>query len=502
MSPLFVFLLLNSILTYSQAMDKLLQERNQLLERELDMMIGSSIKLSDSELKANEIIMKLKHEEVAHGFDHPNFFNLTKHFFEYKDVVKNTKLFQIIKSMPKGAVLHAHDTGLLSPDYVLRLTYLDDLWVSFTEDNSNIQFRFSKTIPDNTSGNANWQLMKDARNAADDVAKFDADLRKHFTLVIDNPNAVYTDVNTVWKKFQNYFICTGNLFTYKPVWEQYYYDTLLEFRKDQVLYLEFRSVLPPLYDLEGNVYDSVATAESYKRVTEKFMSDYPDFFGAKLIYAPMKRVNKATLQEYIKIAMKIHTLMPDFLAGFDLVGQEDLGVPLKEFAPELAELRQSLDLYLHAGETNWSGTSSDENLFDAVVLGTKRIGHGFALTKHPLLMEEVKRRRIALEVNVLSNCVLKLVDDARNHPLAVFLSLDMPVVLSSDDPGLWEADPMSHDFYVAFVAVASRHADLKVLKQLALNSLIYSSYPQKDRLIHEFEIRWTKFIDAIVKDKW
>ncbi|KAJ8711004.1 hypothetical protein PYW07_008246 [Mythimna separata] len=500
MWPLAV-LLVTCIFTQSQCAQDVLEERNDLLERELAMMVGSSIKLSDSELKANEIIMKLKHEEMDHGFIYPNQFNVSKHFFEYKDEVMKTKLFQIIQRMPKGAVLHAHDIGLLSPDYVLALTYWEDLWFCRTEDKSKIEFHFSKTTPVNRCA-TKWIFMKDARNASGDVKKFDAELRKYFTIVIDNPNEVYTDVNAVWQRFQEYFNSCGNLFSYKPVYEQYYYDTLVEFRKDEIMYIEIRSTLPSLYDLDGNVYDSVETAKSYKRVTEKFMRDYPDSFGAKLIYAPMKLVDKATLQEYIRIALEIQTLMPDFLVGFDLVGQEDLGVPLREFIHELAEVRERLDFYLHAGETNWYGTTSDENLFDAIVLGTKRIGHGFALIKHPLLMEEVKKRQIALEVNVVSNNVLKLVEDPRNHPLATYLSQNIPVLLSSDNPGVWESLPMSHDFYVTFVGVASRHADLRLIKQLALNSLYYSSYPDKHKLVHEFEIRWTKFIDTIVKGKW
>ncbi|KAJ8712737.1 hypothetical protein PYW08_008041 [Mythimna loreyi] len=479
----------------------LLEERSYLLERELAMMVGSEIKLSDSELKANEIIMKLKNDEIEHGFIYPNQFNLSKHFFEYKDEIKKTKLFQIIQSMPKGAVLHAHDTGLLSPDYVLALTYRKNLWFCWKKGEPNIDFYFSKTTPINPCVTG-WELMEEARNASGDIAKFDADLRKHFTIVIDNPNKVYTDVNAVWQKFQQCFINTGNLFDYKPVYEQYYYDTLLEFRKDQVMYLELRSTLSNLYDLDGNVYDAVETAATYKRVTEKFMKDYPDFFGMKLIYAPLKLVDKATVQEYVRILLQVKKLMPEFLVGFDLVGQEDVGVPLREFIDELAEVRENVDLYLHAGETNWYGTTSDENLFDAIALDAKRIGHAFALIKHPLLMEEVKKRQIGLEVNVVSNSVLKLVEDPRNHPLATFLSQNMPVLISSDDPGIWEALPMSHDFYVTFVAVASRHADLKLLKQLALNSLYYSSYPEKHKLVHAFEIRWTKFIDAIVKDKW
>uniref|UniRef100_A0A2A4JD81 Adenosine deaminase n=1 Tax=Heliothis virescens TaxID=7102 RepID=A0A2A4JD81_HELVI len=496
-----MLILTSVILTDTQNVEKLLEERENLIKKELSMMVGSSIELSDSELKANEMIMELKNKEVEKGLAQPNDFNVSKHFFEYKDRVKKNKLYQVLKDMPKGAILHAHDTGILGPDYLVELTYWDNLWVCYHKDDSDIQFQFNETRPSDSCP-TKWKLMKDERKSAHNLEKIDANLRKHFTLVIDNPNEVYTDVNTVWRKFQQYFISSGSLLTYKPVWEKYFYDTLLALREDNIMYLEIRSVLPSLYDLEGNIYGPVVTAESYRNVTQQFMVDYPDFFGAKLIYAPLKLVNKETLQEYIDTAKQIKALMPDFLVGFDLVGQEDLGVPLKEIIPELSSLAEEIDLYLHAGETNWYGTTSDENLFDAIILGTKRIGHAFALIKHPLLMEEVKKREIALEVNVVSNSVLKLVDDVRNHPLAAFLSLNMPVVLSSDDPGIWEADPLTHDFYVAFVGVASRHADLRLLKQLALNSLYYSSHPEKDKLVHEFEIRWTKFIHSIVKDHW
>ena len=67
--------------------------------------------------------------------------------------------------------------------------------------------------------------------------------------------------------------------------------------------------------------------------------------------------------------------------------------------------------------------------------------------------------------------VLKLVSDLRNHPGTVLMSRDFPLVIASDDPGPWGALPLSHDFYMAFMALASTQDDLKVLKQLAINSL-------------------------------
>lgn len=491
-------ILVNSVVFAEDEFEARLRERNNLLKEELDMMLGSDIVLSDSEEQANKIIMKLKTNEIDYAFNNPHHFNFSKHFFEYKDEVKDTELYKVIKDMPKGAVLHAHDTGILGPDYVLALTYKDNLFVCFEED--NILFMFSLEIPINPCKTV-WQSLKEARYSSGNVEKFDATLRKHFTLVTKDPNQVYSDINAVWSKFQQYFIITSPLFSYKPVWEQYFYDTLKAMRGDNVMYLEIRSVLPTLYDLDGNKYNTIDTAASYKNVLDKFMKDFSDFFGAKLIYAPLRSVDNKTVKEYLKIAKELKKKFPDFLAGFDLVGQEDLGVPTKEFLQPLTETKDEFEYFFHAGETNWYGTSSDENLADAIVLNTRRIGHAFAIAKHPRLIEEAKKRDIALEVNILSNTVLKLVEDIRNHPLAIFLSQNLPVVISSDDPGLWEAEPLTHDYYVTFVGVASRHADIKLLKKLALNSLYYSTYDNKDKMVHEFEKRWTKFINKIVQNK-
>ncbi|XP_034827620.1 adenosine deaminase 2-like [Maniola hyperantus] len=490
-----LFCIIHSVLT-DDGLEKLLEERNNLIQKELEMTVGSDIVLNDNEEKANNIIMKLKEKEIDCGFVNPQYYNFSKHFFDYKEEVKNSELFKIIQKMPKGAALHAHGTGILSPDYVLSLTYLEDLFVCF--EGENIQFLFSMETPSSPC-KTEWQLMRDARYSSGNVEKFDAGLKKYFTIVIDNPHEVYTDVNAVWSEFQRYFIGTTGLFTYKPVWEKYFYDSLLAFREDNVMYVEIRSVLPELYDLYGTKYDILDTAASYKMTHDQFMNDYPDFFGAKIIYAPLRSVDAKTVKEYIANAKILKKEFPDLIAGFDLVGQEDLGMPTKEFFKILYEAGDELNYFFHSGETNWFGTTSDENLADVIVLNTRRIGHGYAIIKHPLLMEEVKKRNIALEVNVISNAVLELVSDIRNHPLASFLAFNLPVVLSSDDPGVWESEPLTHDFYVTFVGVASRRADLRLLKKLALNSLYYNEYSNKDKIVHEFEIRWTKFIEEIIQ---
>jgi len=146
-------------------------------------------------------------------------------------------------------------------------------------------------------------------------------------------------------------------------------------------------------------------------------------------------------------------------------------------------------LYLHSGESNWA---ENENLYDAVLLGASRIGHGIALIKHPLLMEIVKARGVAIEVCPISNQILGFVPDLRNHPAVSYINAGMPVVLSPDDPGIMRHS-LSHDFYTAFMAWG---LDLRSLKQLAMNSLVYSTMnpDEKGQALAAWNTRWTAFI--------
>ncbi|XP_047522966.1 adenosine deaminase AGSA-like [Pieris napi] len=485
------FLLVTSLFHICLASDYQFK-RAKILYDESIQMIGGKITLTDKESAVNNCLMRHKFDEVDYGLDNPQYYNFSRHFFSYKDKIRNSKVYKIIRDMPKGAALHIHDMGILDPDYVLNITYMDNLFVCFGESDVNLKFADK---PPNTD--CNWQLMKEARESSGNITMFDENLSKYFTICVHDPDVIYPSIKEVWDAFTGYFKRVASMMSYRPVWEQYFYDVLKKFRNDNIMYVEVRSVLLNLYELDGTVYDPLITAKTYQKSYKRFMKDHPDFIGAKLIYAPPRNIDIYKLDEYLKLAYKIKANMPEFFAGFDLVGQEATGSPLVEFIPQLESAENDLNYFFHAGETNWYGTLVDQNLVDAVLLGAKRIGHAYALTKHPVVMKLVMEYDIGIEVNVISNAVLGLVRDVRNHPLSTFIAQGLPVVLSSDDPGVWEADPLSDDFYVTFVGVASRLADLRLLKQLALNSLKYSvlDVDAKKIAIKKFNRRWNEFIN-------
>lgn len=479
------------IFVYTVNSDDYYKKRVSILELESKLMSGGNLTLSDKESVVNQCLMTHKYAEVDYGFQHPQYYNFSQHFFKYKDKMKGSSVYRIIKAMPKGAVLHIHDTAILGPDYMLNITYMDNLYVCFGK---KTKFLFSNASP-NTPCDVQWKLTSDARCAAENITEFDSEIRNLFTMVVKNPETLYPTAHETWERFLKHFTTVYDLLSFRPVFEQYLYNVLTAFRNDNIMYAELRSGFNKLYDLNGTVYDKITFAKLYKSIINNFVKDHPDFYDAKVIYTSSRKINKQSLIRDIHTAKDIRKKVPELIVGFDLIGQEDLK-PIIDFAPVLDTIKD-LNFFFHAGETNSFGTKTDENLIDAVLLGAKRIGHAYTLTKHPVVMKHVIEKGIGLEVNLLSNAVLSLVRDVRNHPLSVFLSLDLPVILSSDDPGVWEAEPLSDDFYVAFVGVASRSSDLRLLKTLALNSLKYSALDNMDKenAILAFYLKWNNFVN-------
>ncbi|XP_037950031.1 adenosine deaminase 2-like isoform X5 [Teleopsis dalmanni] len=472
--------------------------RDQFFCFEKSRALGANLELTERELEANEIIMAAKMQELEKGVITPHMFSPSQHFFSVLDQIHESPLFEFMSIMPKGGVLHAHDIALCSTDYLLELTYRENLWACMAGDGCEaVALKFSKQKPkDKVAKDCNWELLSSVRKKRGAEA-MDEYLSDRFTLY---PTEKYTDINEVWMAFMNIFGLLDGLMMYAPVWGDYYYNALKEFNEDGVQYLEFRTTLPQLYDMDGKKYTELDTVKIYKDTLDKFMKDHPDFIGSKLIYAPLRNVDDAAFDKYICTCIEIKEKYPDFVAGFDVVGQEELGRPLRDFVPQLLNVPNNIDFYFHAGETNWFGTSVDENVIDAVLLGTKRVGHGFALVKHPLVLQMLKERNIAIEINPISNQVLQLVADLRNHPCAFYFANNYPVVISCDDPSFWKASPLSHDFYMAFLGIASAHSDIRLLKKLAMNSLQYSALKGEEQItaMGKWQKKWDAFIEQII----
>ena len=117
-----------------------------------------------------------------------------------------------------------------------------------------------------------------------------------------------------------------------------------------------------------------------------------------------------------------------------------MGHQLRDFVPEFLSFQkkckeQNVDIpfLFHCGETLEVGDKVDGNLYDAVLLNAKRVGHGYAIASHPVLMNLFKERGIAIESCPISNEVLGLTPVIAGHNLPILLANDVPCTINSDN---------------------------------------------------------------------
>jgi adenosine deaminase CECR1 len=444
-----------------------MKARKRLIQAELAMRIDAGIKLTPEEEEANRLLMALKKEEIERT---RGYFPPAHSFLESKtrNLIDQSPILEIMKRMPKGGILHVH--GFLMGDYrwlVNQATYLPNCYIykGKNEKLAEGTLRIFKEPPGD-----GWRLVSELRKATDDVQEFDEELYRSVTL--GEEDLAQPDI---WAEFTNCFRRSFGMFS-DEIWEGFLRKTLKDLIEENVQYVETRG-------------------SGGQSIIEEIQRDHPEF-KVKYIFYSHRSYSRERIAQSLNRALALREANPDRFIGFDLVEEEDKKHTNLYFINELLEARHkaeqrniTLPLYIHSGESNWT---ENENVHDAILLDAKRIGHGIALFKHPLLMQIVKERDIAIEVCPISNQVLGYVADLRNHPAVLYINSGLPVVICPDDPSIWKCT-FSYDFYAAFMAWG---LDLKCLKKLAMNSLVYSgmNLEERERALEFWRGKWAKFI--------
>lgn len=204
------------------------------------------------------------------GFKNLTKFAPSRNFMLAKKDIDESEVFRLIRDMPKGAVLHVHDTAMISADYMYRnITFRENLYICDT--NETFQLRFFRE----PSKDCGWELLKSVRQHPVLAPRVEKKIKERLTMDCENPVTAYNDLDQAWSKFSNIFGFVHSMVTFRPVYEDHFLVGLEELYEDNVMYLEVRSTLPTLYDFDGTEYKPKDVVGIYKTLADRLVSMFP-----------------------------------------------------------------------------------------------------------------------------------------------------------------------------------------------------------------------------------
>jgi adenosine deaminase/aminodeoxyfutalosine deaminase len=202
------------------------------------------------------------------------------------------------------------------------------------------------------------------------------------------------------------------------------------------------------------------------------------------LYWIFDAVRHFTVPEAERVFLKAVELKPTHpsIIGIGLGGDERRtgSEPFRAFYAQAAQA--GLRLTNHAGET-----TVPEAIWEALGIGSERIGHALSALNDPNLLQELKAREVPLELCPTSNVRTGVCPSFAGHPLRHLFDLGLLVTLNSDDPAFFGSD-LVNEFLLAHTEQGFTRDELR---QLARNSFRASFLPA------ETKAAWLARIDSV-----
>ncbi|WP_159090772.1 adenosine kinase [Aquimarina aquimarini] len=464
------------------------EKRKELIAKDSLRAFAAEITLSDKELKLDSIIDSYRttfNTSISNA--NTSFYNQPFHTVQH--MIDTTMLYTLFQKMPKGGLLHTHSIGMTNIKWVI--DYAEKLSNCYVyEKESNDTYLYGQlgiykedNIPDGfVSLQAKLQQIPSFRDTLYELMQLK---RKKLSDTMD-----------YWTVFEERFKRIAQVLNYRPFFKAYYKQAFVELIQDQITHVEIRMIFDHLFDSTTVEYPIETMILDLEEVVKEIQM-LDERFSISIIYTSFKFLDNKNIDKQIQQAFYLKQKYPDIISGFDLVSEEDKGHSVLYYQKNwktIDSLEQKLGielpLFLHAGE---SKSRKNQNLIDAVLLDSKRIGHGLNLILYPEIMSLVKKKDILIEVCPLSNQILGYANDLRNHPARILLANGIPCSINNDDSGVFAYQGLSYDFVMACLAW---ELTLKEIKKLIQNSITYSGLTaeKKEAALVQLDIDWNVFV--------
>ncbi len=420
-------------------------------------------------------------------------------------------LRHFFQQMPKGGDLHHHYSGSVYAETYLEAAEKHDFWVN----------RQSLSIKKEITGRevqSEWIQISQLRKNGEWPAVRLKLLRKWSVLYFNREAGVPGDVH-FFSTFGGFALSKSHSFR----------DGMLELR-NRALY-ENVSYIETIYagiDLSEVVWDFIfwdsillerfprfGQDDLFKVLDEMYLlvADIPAFEQAVAghndsIRTRHYRYNIDTAgfvmryQNYVLRTAGPASVFLQMAAGFRSAHQSDLVVGINIVAPEHHEVSMrdyrlhmrmfryfqyrypDVPVAAHAGELVLGMVKPEQlsgHIEEAIITaGARRIGHGVSIAHEASvneLLTYMRQNGIAVEINLSSNAFILGVS-GYHHPVVLYHSAGVPMVICTDDAGV-----LRDDLTEQFVTLVHDYSSFTYtdVKALVYNSITYSFLPEADK---------------------
>lgn len=416
-------------------------------------------------------------------FFNPSFASVEDYFNQIK--TNPNTLYIFLKEMPKGGELHYHLTGGVYPEAMLKIAEEKNYCINPTDyaissrDTicKGMNTRDLKKFPKFYENTIKAWSLKDFHSMSETAHDhFFNSFYKFSPLASDNHLSLLVDI-LKRAASQNELYLELMILTHAP--KTYPLSKPIEPQNFEALRQALLANAQFKADLEKAIKDTDALIPASRKALgcEQKSQAVCDLVFRFQYYVLRERPLASVFSQAVfafEAAKKSKSIL-----GVNIVQQEDGMIALEDYQRHMAifsylhKIYPGVHIALHAGELAPESVSPENLRFhiqSAVHEGAaERIGHGTSITYEnnaKALLDYLKINQIAVEINLTSNEKI-LNQKGKKHPLTLYLSHQVPVVLSTDDEGVLRTE-LTREYVKAVVEHQLTYSDLKEISRAAL----------------------------------
>ena len=237
-----------------------------------------------------------------------------------KDRIEKSQLWQIVKKMPKGTLLHCHIEAMVDLDWALEEAFATEgicvrSAVPLNSEEARLKGDFSFTFS-KTKANSDMSIWAEGYVPETPIplniaankfpvggkAGFIEWVRSRTSITPEEHLKHHEGPNEVWRKFMSCFPILGSLIYFEPIYRKFIRNMCKQLLDDGVYWVDLRSAFYTPYrcaDKEEWDSDFFNMLEHMGEEIEKFKAseEGKEFWGARMIWTTLRAFDKKYVVE-------------------------------------------------------------------------------------------------------------------------------------------------------------------------------------------------------------